>query len=1180
MTEVGLRERWNFLSRGTQRIVIALAISLDACLGLLYDFGSLNLIDTLLFDNLPTDLIWLLQTLQLIGVGFVVVKVFFDDLPDSTIRTILIITSPLLLIVYILFSLHVLLLGQDLVALVTLDLGSLTTSTLTWSSTYLAIAVGCTLTYSVQRYGNFAQSEFFMLGMYVGIALMWTDWLFPLSEAPADGTLVWSLFLYVLIAAFILTGFAGIIIDRLVFKGFRDRKSSSDIMMIASLGVAMVLRALVYLRFGANSKRLVPDADWMLSEQRWEIPTITTRFSLGTSDWPLFEYGVTNYAYNNGFLPIVVFSTVILLFLLLTRTRLGRRMRAVADNPELAASSGINVEGVQATSAFLSAGISGIGGAVFGLTVLFNPQTAFTLLLPAFAVIILGTIGSVPGAIGASLIIGFVRAVSEPVLSGIGNPLERTNYFALSGVMPYAIIIAILLIMPEGIGNAYDKWKIERLRKRAASTEEPNSRSSALMGLLFGWAGGHHFHQRRTARGVSMLILTVLSFSLAKATSFMRDRSFVGQKVTTAPDGLDSSMHADWLNLIHNEQTIIGTLASLGDLLWPLLPILIYCLALYESYLILNNRYKDPLQAPITRIMDTVDAFSTKIGGIFVTVSESRQASFYGICGLLALLTALLSQSVLVEYLAYLTALAALGMAVWWPEQQRNATSGNNKPLEYVNQSISFLGTLTTEKVKKIKSNFYEKIGAEYGVESESGSKAMFWILLGILTLVVIWLPSVSYFGKVLQVSNFIVTLSIFLILAYSLNLHTGMTGLLNFGIIFFAAVGAIVVGILTAPGELYGYDWPILPALIVAIIIGAIFGWLLAYPTARLRSDYFAIITISLGEIVRLLLMGEPLLRAGGNRSAIGIQRYPLPLREWWFCGSDPPLTFTGDKLSPVGCSTTSGIDSMAVTVGDIIGLGQPAPYMLLLAIIGLLGVAFTWKLLNLLFESPWGRILRSIREDEEVAQHHGHDILKYKAASLAFGAGIAAFAGALWAWKLTGFQPSFMSPAKSTFLVWAAFIIGGAANNRGMLIGAMIITLTEFFFNVLVAAQGSSSLPLSGFADLIDETFMWLVESPFQVAAILMFLAIIGAILRNINTAETLFWFSAVFIICGVIFDQRSIDLVFPEILGGIETKMAYVKLMLIGLLITVSLKYNPKGMLPEVPYRPARPKEVDSE
>ena len=102
MTEAGLREHWNSLSRGSRRIAIALAISLDACSGLLFEFGSLNIIDAILFGSLPTDLIWLLQTLQLICVGFVVVKVFFDDLPDSTIRTILIITSPLLLIVYVL----------------------------------------------------------------------------------------------------------------------------------------------------------------------------------------------------------------------------------------------------------------------------------------------------------------------------------------------------------------------------------------------------------------------------------------------------------------------------------------------------------------------------------------------------------------------------------------------------------------------------------------------------------------------------------------------------------------------------------------------------------------------------------------------------------------------------------------------------------------------------------------------------------------------------------------------------------------------------------------------------------------------------------------------------------------------------------------------------------------------
>ena len=92
-----------------------------------------------------------------------------------------------------------------------------------------------------------------------------------ISEAPSDGTLVWSLFAYVVLGAFVLTGLAGVIIDRLVFKGFRDSKSSSDVMMIASLGVAMILRSLIYLRFGSNTKRFVPDKDWMSSEQRWKF---------------------------------------------------------------------------------------------------------------------------------------------------------------------------------------------------------------------------------------------------------------------------------------------------------------------------------------------------------------------------------------------------------------------------------------------------------------------------------------------------------------------------------------------------------------------------------------------------------------------------------------------------------------------------------------------------------------------------------------------------------------------------------------------------------------------------------------------------------------------------------------------------------------------------------------------
>ena len=1124
---------WNRFSVLVKRSILSILFLFDSCLGLLHNKGLLNVVDLFLVGNLPPDFVWLLQTFQMICVGFFFVKILFDNVAPSRVRTILMLMSPFLLIIHVLFSLHVLLVGQNLVASISFNTMSILLSTLTWSSTYLAIAVGCTLTYSVQRYGNFAQSEYFMLGMYVGIAFMWTNWLFPISDAPSDGTLVWSLFIYVLFGAFILTGLAGVIIDRLVFKGFRESKSSSDVMMIASLGVAMILRSLVYLRFGSNTKRLVPDKDWLSSEQKWELPSYTTKFNLGLSDWPTIESGTVNFVYNDVFLPIIVFSSVILLVLLLNYTRLGRRMRAVADNPELAASSGINVERVHMTSAFLSAGISGLGGAIFGLTVLFSPQTAFTLLLPAFAVIILGTIGSVPGAIIASLIIGLVRAISEPVLSGIGNPLERTNYFALSAVTPYAIIIAILVIMPEGIGKAYEKWNIERIRKRAVSKKKPDKNRSAILGITLGWAGAHHMDQGRNSRGISMLVLTLFSFILGKSISFVRDNSFAGKGSVSPPEGLSADMHKDWIAIVQKEQAFIEVLGFFGDILWPWVPIFIYLFAIYESYLIYNNKYVDLIKGPKTELVNIIDKYTEKISGLITSISEKY-----------------------------------------------NPIPKTNKHIDRIKEFFSKYYSLLLTKSAKISSIFYEKVGADYGKESERGSNALFIVLLLFLLYVLYWLPSVSLFGKVLQISNFLVTLSIFLLLAYSLNLHTGMTGIVNFGVVFFAAIGAIIVGILTAPSDLYGYDWDIFPALIVAVLVGSIFGWLLAYPTARLRTDYFAIITISLGEILRILLMGEPLLRAGGNASAIGIQRYPLPLQEWWFCGSNPPLSSSGTKLSPLACSADSNIDSMARTVGDLIGLDQAAPYMLLLSVIAIFSALLVWKLLSILYSSPWGRILRSIREDEEVAQHHGHDILKHKARALALGAGIAAFAGAFWAWKLTGFQPSFMSPAKSTFLVWAAFIIGGAGNNRGMLIGAMIITLTEFLFNVLVAAQGSSTLPLAGTASMINDKFIWIVTSPLEVAGIFLFLSIVMFLLRFNGSSETFFWFSLVFIICDQIFDQRSLDLVFPEVLGGIKVQMTYVKLMLIGLLITLSLKYNPKGLLPEVPYRPTPPVEVNQD
>ena len=1224
------RSAWNSLPRGQRRLIISLAIMVDAWVGLRYGFGSLNLLDKILSGGIPNDMVWLLQIVIAISGGFMLIKILFDDVPEHPIRSIGIACSPLFLLFIVYLTLDILFKGMSDDAIITLDLISISVGTLTWSTTYLAIAVGLTLTYKVQRYGNFAQSEFFMIGMYLSMVMVWVDQFYPLASAPRDGVLVWSLLLWTIIGAFVLTGIAGIVIDRLVYRGFRQKNASPQVMMIASLGIALILRALVYLRFGAGKKMFEPDADWRVPSLRWDIPTTKLRFYLGDrsidegstytlnscdaeggerivveGSKPLFEtydlatncvdQATTGYAYYKGAMPAVIFISVILLLILLNKTRLGRRMRAVADNPDLAASSGINVENVQMTSAFLSAGLSGMGGAIFAMTLRFTPETAFSLLLPSFAVIVLGTIGSIPGAIIGSLIVGFVRALSSPVLIGIGQPLGRSNYTALDGVMPYIFLIAILMIMPEGIGDAYEKWKVNRLRKRAEQVSAPNKKTGAVLAFLpTGMFGLHNMQQRKESRGQSMMIASIGAYVFHRLSNFIGANSFSEgacsqtcqdnegvssnlELVTGRSDGtlvitdspfteanIDSppsdvapylheswaaehlqSMNEKWYDLMSGEMMLLDIISTLGDIIWPALPLLVWFVAIVEGVYLLQGRDDDPLRPIISKFEDATS--STGPGFSNLTISMKQLGTH----------------------------------------------------LDSIPKKVGpIIDSLTDNLRRPFSRGEVDRSGGDhlaiYGRESPKGSWIMFGVFMFILLLFLAWLPVAEQDGmrfiKVLQVSNVLVTLSIFALMAFSLNLHTGVTGMVNFGVIFFVGIGSIVVGILSAPSELHGYDWPVIPATIVAILVAALAGWMLAYPTARLRMDYFAIVTISLGEIVRVLLAGEPLLRAGSWGSSIGISRYTLPGESWWFCGSDVPnkaplagldaTLGTADdiiqRMEPSDCREAVDLSSPAVSIGDLMNLGEPAPYMLLLAVIGILSTIFVWWLLDTILASPWGRILRAIREDEEVAQHHGHDVLTHKAASLALGAAIAGFAGALWAWKLTGFQPNHMMPARSTFLVWAAFIVGGAANNRGMVVGAFIIVLMEFVFNVLVAGQGSSDLPLHTTAGHIDSLFEWLVVDSWEVVNIFLVLALLGWLTNRAGLREVGFAGAVTFTFTGLMMGQRSIDETFS---GGLQADMAYVKVLLIGFLILFSLKFNPNGLLPEVPSRPDRPQAAEA-
>jgi len=1312
-------DHWDDLARVRKRLIIATLLIADAFAGLLYQTSSLNLLDYILADNLPFEMVFLLQTVQAISCGFFYVKILFDDAKPGVLRSLGMFGSPLFLLAVVLITLEFLFTGQGLATDINIDSIAIVRETLTHSSTFLSIALGLTLTYKVQRYGNFAQSEFFMIGMFTTFVISWTGAYSPLFDSPRDDVMVWTLLIRVVVAAFIITGVAGVMVDLLVYRGFRLRDATPQVMMIGSLGVALALRAIFYLRFTSDKRQWFPDTDFSDQyTQKWVFPTTKLRIWLGdrslndsedtngngvfdvetytqqhadqgvvplgseigdvipgsgedldadgrfdanpqkythnnceqstdpetgellfneatgepiyerivSEGWSpgnpgsggsrpafeLYDVGVdcvsqaTNYySFLKGSVAATIFTASILLYLFLTKSRLGMQMRAVADNPDLAASSGINVERVQTISAFLSAGISGIGGSVFAMTYLWNPVSAFTLLLPAFAIIVLGTIGSIPGAIVASIIVGFTKAVSAVILMGAGPDLyDRYSYFAFADVMPYTFLIAILLIMPQGIGHAWEEWKIERMRKKTTNDPEDSRTSRAVLAFLpTGIFGLHHWRAGRSDKAQNYSIVAISAYLFHRFSSFvgresltddgcgrvcseslvdMReeladlamiigpsteevgrmdelitsidDYSMTNLEVLTgredgtlvvedspyfseAPSALDES----WLDLMQTEIQTVNLIADAGEIIWPLIPLLLWALAIYEGARILREGKLSP----------TIER--SRIRGITSPFSEIS------------------------KLIQILRTYWERGRSLVRTADRRHSDTVRSVKDRMANQVAQAKDLFARESTLDRLSPWPS---VPYGRRSKVGSNIAFLVLLLVLIGFLWWLPITDSdtwrWNKVFQVSNVVSLLCVFILMSFSLNLHTGYTGMVNFGVIFFVAIGGVTVAILTAPKSVNGYGWGFPSAIIASTVLAAAIGWGLAYPTARLRTDYFAIVTISLGEILRQLLAVEPLLRTG--TTAQGIYSYPKPLYEWWFCGS----TRSGpgeEYFSPINCRDAM-LDSPSMAISNLLDLGAPASYFTLLSIIGIIAVIAVWILLESLISSPWGRVLKAIREDEEVAQHHGHNVLTHKAASLALGAVIASFAGSLWIWKLSGIESAWMAPATSTFLVWAAFVVGGTGNNRGMVIGSFIMVLMHFVFNVLIAAS-SPDLPLYTTANRIDSLFAWIVTEQWEVTRIFLLIFLIGILIRSRATIEIGACGSIIFAFTALVLGERSI-LVATNIHDEVSIAgagMSYVKLLLIGLLMIFSMKFNPRGLLPEVPNRPDRPAGGDS-
>lgn len=237
-------------------------------------------------------------------------------------------------------------------------------------------------------------------------------------------------------------------------------------------------------------------------------------------------------------------------------------------------------------------------------------------------------------------------------------------------------------------------------------------------------------------------------------------------------------------------------------------------------------------------------------------------------------------------------------------------------------------------------------------------------------------------------------------IICLGLNVQWGQTGLFNVGVAGFVAIGAYASALLTtpdAPDRLGGFGLPIFAGWIGAALAAGLASLLVGALTVRLRADYLAIATFGVAVMVQLGLLNLQFLTGG----PFGIGFIPRPFA----AAAGTPALFAALNLA------------------------------LLVAVVATLYLG-----LERLLRSPWGRVLRAIREDETAARALGKNADRFRLQAFALGGAIMGLAGAAQAHFIGFIAPENYQPML-TFQVWAMLIAGGSGNNRGAILGAIVV-------------------------------------------------------------------------------------------------------------------------------------------
>jgi branched-chain amino acid transport system permease protein len=303
---------------------------------------------------------------------------------------------------------------------------------LTLGSVYALIALGYSMVYGVLKLLNFAHGDVYMVGAFIGFGMI--QWLGYRGEgdvwAPVLST--WFVLFVVFVAAMAGTAGLGVAIERFAYRPLRDAPRIAP--LISALGVSFFIAYSMQLMFGAQQRdyNVFGIDDGRLFLTGWDIPFSNVRL-------PLLRILII----------VSAFALMVALWLLVTRTRTGKAMRATSFDREAAAMMGIDIDRVIVFTFVLGSALAGAAGVMFSLRAPASVTMGFIAGLKGFTAAVIGGIGSIPGAMGGGLILGLAEAYSQGYISS-----------KWSDLLVFVILIGFMLFRPQGLFGKADIRKV------------------------------------------------------------------------------------------------------------------------------------------------------------------------------------------------------------------------------------------------------------------------------------------------------------------------------------------------------------------------------------------------------------------------------------------------------------------------------------------------------------------------------------------------------------------------------------------------------------------------------------------------------------------------------------------------------------------------------------------------